>query len=123
MTQKGNEDKFSFEDLEVYKKALIFVNIIYEITDKFPNFEMYSLMSQFRRAAISISLNIAEGSGCSKLEFKRYLNIAKGSIRECVALISLSRVRDYINQDQETRLRTHCVELSKMLSGLINYLK
>ncbi len=114
---------FNFENLNVYKKSLNFVNIIYDITAKFPKEERFILIDQFRRAAISISLNIAEGYGASKLEFKRYLNIAKASIRECIALITLSKLRGYVDNSQEKDLRNYCVELSKMLAGLINSLK
>lgn len=57
---------FDFERLEVYKKALDFVNLVYEISEKFPIEERYSLIDQFKRAAVSIALNIAEGSGGSK---------------------------------------------------------
>lgn len=55
--------KFKFEDLQVYQKALDFVDIAYNITKKFPEIERYGLTSQFIRAAVSIALNIAEGSG------------------------------------------------------------
>jgi len=117
------EEIFNFEKLEVYKKSLRFVNNVYGVTVDFPNEEKFSIVNQFRRAAISISLNIAEGYGSSHLQFKRYLNIAKGSIRECIAVITLSKMRTYINSDKEESLRDQCVELSKMLSGLINSLK
>ncbi|MCX5701720.1 MAG: four helix bundle protein, partial [Candidatus Omnitrophica bacterium] len=95
---------------------------IYNITDKFPKSENYIIIDQFRRAAISICLNISEGYGMSNLQFKRYLRISKASVRECIALITLSRLRGYIDIDGERILRSHCLELSKMLSGLINSL-
>ena len=115
-------EAFNFENLCVYQKAIIFVNSIYDITIKFPKEENYIMIDQFRRAAISVCLNISEGYGTSKLQFKRYLKISKGSVRECVALATLSRLRGYINTNQEMALRNYCIELSKMLSGLINSL-
>jgi four helix bundle protein len=115
--EKANEG-FNFEKLKVYQKALHFVNFVYNVTAEFPRGERFTLVEQFRRAAISVSLNIAEGHGRSNLEFKRYLRIAKGSIRECVALITLSRLRRYIDLAQEDQLRDSCIELSMMLSGL-----
>lgn len=117
------KESFNFENLSVYQKALSFVNLVYDVTNKFPKEERFVLVDQFRRAAISISLNIAEGYGLSNLAFKRYLKIAKGSIRECIALITLSKLRKYIDINQEQNLRSHCIELSKMLAGLIKSLK
>lgn len=116
------EENFSFENLRVYQKALIFINFVYDITSEFPKVENYIIIDQFRRAAISVCLNISEGYGTSKLQFKRYLKISKGSVRECIALATLSRLRRYIDTDQEGVLRNYCIELSKMLSGLINSL-
>ena len=66
-----NEEKFDFEKLKVYQKALDYVDFVYEITRRFPNTEIFSLSDQFKRASLSIPLNIAEGSGGSKVEFKR----------------------------------------------------
>ena len=110
---------FSFENLNVYQKALNFANIIYSVTDKFPKEERFVLIDQFRRAAISISLNIAEGHGASDPELRRYLRIARGSVRECVALIAISELKRYINYAEGKKLRDSCVEISKMLAGLI----
>jgi len=114
---------FNFENLNVYKKALDFINLVYCVTNGFPSEERFALTDQFRRAAYSIALNTAEGYGTSNLEFKRYLKISKGSIRECVAIISISKMREYIDYKTEAKLRRLCTELSKMLSGLINSLK
>jgi four helix bundle protein len=113
------EENFTFEKLEVYQKSLNFVNEIYNITAKYPREERFVMVEQFKRAAISVSLNIAEGYGASSLEFKRYLKISKGSIRECVALIALAKLRGYIDASIEQSIRRSCAELSRMLSGLI----
>ena len=56
------KQQFEFEKLDVYQKSLVFVNRVYEITERFPQLEQFGLGSQFRRAAVSIPLNIAEGS-------------------------------------------------------------
>ena len=123
MTEKMKDDVFNFENLEVYKKSLDFVNYVYNITAQFPKEERFVLVDQFRRAAVSISLNIAEGADSSSLQFKRYLRISKGSIRESIAIITLCKMRNYINNKIEQNLRNQCTELSKMLSGLIKTLK
>lgn len=113
---------FNFEKLNVYQKALDFVDCIYNITSNFPKEERFILIDQFRRASISIALNIAEGYGGSNLEFKRYLKISKGSIRESVAITALAIRRKYIDKTIEQDIRNKCIELSKMLSGLIKTL-
>ena len=61
------EEKFGFENLKVYQRALKYVDFVYQITKNFPKTETFSLIDQFKRASISICLNIAEGSGGSKI--------------------------------------------------------
>jgi len=77
-------DKFKFEDLNVYQKSLDFVDSVYLQIKEFPRSEVYNLSSQFRRAATSIPLNIAEGQGNTNSQFNRFVMIAKSSINECV---------------------------------------
>ena len=112
------DDVFDFERLTVYQKALDFVDKIYSVTDGFPSEERFSLTDQFRRAAVSISLNIAEGSAGSKAEFKQYLKISKRSSRECVAITEIANRRGYITDLDKESLRKNIIELSKMLNGL-----
>lgn len=59
--------KFKFEDLKVYQKALDFVDEVYQVTKSFPKEELYGLSSQYKRAAVSVPLNIAEGAGDTAL--------------------------------------------------------
>ncbi len=66
-------ESFDFENLRVYQKALDFVDVVYKITKAFPVEEKFGLTDQIRRAAVSVALNIAEGSGGSKPEFKQYM--------------------------------------------------
>ncbi|HSR10556.1 MAG TPA: four helix bundle protein, partial [Thermodesulfobacteriota bacterium] len=80
------EERFDFENLKLYQKALEYVDFIYKAALLFPRSEIFSLVDQLKRAGISICLNTAEGSGGSKLEFHRFLKIARRSIRECVAI-------------------------------------
>jgi len=63
---------FDFEKLQVYNKSLEYIDMVYKICELFPSLERYALADQFRRAATSIALNIAEGTGGSKLEFRRF---------------------------------------------------
>ena len=115
--------KFKFEDLKVYKKALDFIDYTYTITKQFPDDEKFGLTSQFRRASTSISLNIAEGSGDSNTQFSRFLNIALGSIKECVVCATIAERQNYITHEKNHTIRIQLEELSKMISGLKKYLK
>jgi four helix bundle protein len=118
-----DEERFDFENLKVYQKALEYVDFVYENTQHFPKTEVFSLTDQFKRASISICLNIAEGSGGSKIEFNRFLKIARRSIRECVAITEISCRRKFISDKVKQRSRSFCSELSKMINGLIKSLK
>ncbi len=118
-----SEIKFKFEDLKVYQKSLEFVDFVYATCDSFPSNEKYALSSQFTRAAVSIALNIAEGSSDSDKQFNRYLQIAIDSVNECVVCSSISKRQNYISNEKEIELREKLVELSKMISGLQKYLK
>ncbi len=117
------EERFDFENLKVYQKALEYVDFVYEITKNFPKTEVFSLVDQFKRASISICLNIVEGSGGSKEEFNRFLKIARRSARECVAVTEISYRQKFIDEKIRQRSRSFCLELSKMINGLINSLK
>ncbi|AOW20913.1 four helix bundle protein [Urechidicola croceus] len=118
-----NETKFKFEDLKVYQKALGFVDIVYTICNDFPITERYGLYSQFTRAAVSISLNIAEGSGDTDAQFNRFLQIAINSVKECVVCSTIAKRQNFITDKQDFELRENLVELSKMISSLQKYLK
>jgi four helix bundle protein len=115
---------FAFENLEVYKKAVYFANKTYKTTRGFPKNEIYGLTSQIRRAAVSISTNIAEGSGrYHKKDFAQFLRISRSSVYECVPLFEIARHEDYINAGMYNELLNDCNELAKMINGLIKSLR
>lgn len=122
MSLKMNNEKFDFENLKVYQKALEYVDFVYKITRNFPKTEVFSLTDQFKRASISICLNIAEGSGGSKAEFNQFLKIARRSIRECIAITEITYRQEFIRSEMKEESRTLCSELSKMITGLIKSL-
>ena len=105
----------TFEDLIVWERAHEFVLDVYKYTKNFPKSEQYGLASQFRRAAVSIAANIAEGfKKQSKPEKIRFLNIAHGSLEECRYYIILSDDLGYgLNDDLKSKLQ----EVSKILNA------
>ena len=109
---------FNFEDLDVYNEAIDLVSSIYSSTKSFPKDEMFGLTSQLRRAAVSIPSNISEGSARSKKDFCRFIDMARGSVFECVTLLQISLKQRYIEENQCTDLRNVLTNISKMLSGL-----
>jgi len=116
-------DKFNFEKLRVYQDALIFSKEIYKLTKEFPKDELFALTSQIRRAASSIALNIAEGSSLTKTEFRNFLRRARGSVHECVTVLSLASDIGYIKETERKRMYVDCQKLAKSISALINSMK
>lgn len=116
---------FSFEHIVAWQKAHQFTLLVYQITRKFPSDELFGLTSQFRRAAVSIEANIAEGyKKLSKADKLRFLNISEGSLAECRNYIILSRDLEYIDIPQYDQLSQSLIEASKLLTayskGIIN---
>ena len=117
------DPKFKFEDLTIYQKSLDFVDEVYAVTKKFPREELYGLTSQYKRAAISIPLNIAEGAGDTDAQFNRYLQIAWDSSKECVVCSTIVRRQGFISIEEDKDARIKLSELSKMTVALQKYLK
>jgi four helix bundle protein len=103
---------FRFENLEIWKLAIEYGGMIHKIVKKFPKSELFVLRSDLDRAGVSISSNIAEGSGSeSNQEFKRFLRISIKSSFESVSQLHIARLREYIT-DQEFK---KCYEFAEML--------
>ncbi|MDR9458276.1 MAG: four helix bundle protein [Salegentibacter sp.] len=118
-----SEPVFKFEELQVYQKALDFVDRAYVLARKFPDSELYNLCSQFKRASVSIPLNIAEGAGDSDAQFNRFLQIAIDSVKECVVCSTIARRQEFTDREEDIENRRKLAELSKMITGLQKYLK
>lgn len=111
--------KFRFYELDVWRKAIDYANDIYDVTALFPDDERFGLTSQLRRASVSISSNIAEGSGRStNKDFARFVEIAYGSTMETVSQLCISLKREYLNHEDFDRLTQTADDLARMLSGL-----
>ena len=109
---------FDFERLDVYQTALAFANEVFTITCTF-RFELQSsLGDQFRRAALSICNNLAEGSRKSFKSRKQFYDYALDSARECIPMIRLAVMQRQIVSDVELALRDQCVRICKMVYRL-----
>jgi len=110
---------FNFEKLEVWNEAIAFADSVYTITRAFPNDERFGLTNQMRRAAVSISSNIAEGSSrSSRADFARFIEIATGSVFEVVSQATVSKRQGFISASDYAALYSAAEKQSKMLSGL-----
>jgi four helix bundle protein len=114
---------FSFENLKVYRDSLQFAKDIYRLTKKFPKDEIFGLTSQLRRAASSVVLNIAEGSGLTKSEFKNFLRRARGSIYECIPILAIAQDTKYVSEEEHKQLYERCDTLARSISALIRKIK
>jgi four helix bundle protein len=110
---------FNFEKLEVWHKAIDFADLVYTLTRKFPSDERFGLTNQMRRAAVSISSNIAEGSSrSSRPDYSRFIEIATGSVFEVVSQATIGARQGWLLNDEYRSLYTAAEEQSRMLSGL-----
>ena len=111
----------SFEELLVWQKAHSFVLRVYRLTSEFPKSEQFGLTSQFRRAAVSIPANIAEGyKKKGKPDKLRFFNKAQGSLEECRYYIILSRDLNYISDKDAKELTSELIEVSELLNSYCN---
>lgn len=116
-------NEFSFENLEVYQKARVLVKDIYRLQNTFPKEERYGLCDQVRRAAVSITANLAEGSGRQSIKEKvHFIEISFGSMTEVFCELQTACDLGYMTEEQLNTLRPQFNDISKMLSGLRNSL-
>ena len=111
----------NFRELKVWQKARILTKKSYSLLLKFPTSEKFGLVSQIKRATISIPSNIAEGSGRkTDLDFLRFLDIALGSCYEIETQYILSMDLDFITKEECDDIIDDIVEIERMIIGLIN---
>ena len=114
---------FDFEKLVAYRKALEFVDAVYAATRAFPASETYGLVSQLRRAAVSVTANLAEGAGRDSIpDRRRFFTMARGSVFECVPLVEVARRQGMLPAESAGGLTEACEELSKIIHGLVREL-
>ncbi len=114
----------SYRDLEIWQKAMDLVVECYAAVKTFPECELYGLISQIRRAAVSIPANVAEGQGRQhRPEFIQHLPIAYGSLTELETHIQIARRLNYLKENEERSLMQRCAEVGRLLNGLLRFLR
>lgn len=108
----------SYRDLHVWQHATELVEDIYQLTKTFPADERYGLVAQLRRAAISVASNIAEGHTRSRGDYRRFLQIAAGSLTEVETQLHISVRLGFIEMSLADPILKRCGELGRMLSSL-----
>lgn len=107
-----------FEDLEVWQESQLFAVEIYHITKSFPAEEMYGMTSQLRRAAASISANIAEGFGRATVNDKlHFYTISYGSLLEVKNFLYLAQKLEYIDEEILNNLIEHGLVCQRLING------
>ena len=116
--------ELSHKNLEVYKIALQLVKEVYAITKIFPKEEQYVLVSQLRRAVVSICSNIAEGAARkTKPDRRRFYEIARSSLVEVDTQVEAALILNYITKGQIKNIESYLESVFKMLSKMISNLE
>ena len=110
------ENRFRFEKLNIYQEALKLIDLIYLLSKRFPKEEIFGLTNQLRRAAVSIALNIAEGSSRTRKDFAHFLDLSKGSCFECVAVLMICKNQKLINESEYSNLYEQINKIARMIS-------
>lgn len=114
----------SFTELKVWQEAHKLVLVIYQITQKFPKEEIYGLTNQIRRAAISVSSNLAEGFGRSSyVEKLRFYDIAHGSLAELQNQLLIARDINYLAKADFRRIGDQSIQVHKLLNAFMKKTK
>jgi four helix bundle protein len=109
----------SYRDLQVWRLSMQLAKEIYGITKDFPSDERFGLISQLRRAAVSIPSNIAEGQArYSQREFLRFISNARGSLAEVETQLLLSMELGYVPESEMQKLNRRTAEVGRLLNGL-----
>ena len=113
-----------YKNLLVWQKSITLVKEIYQLTQEFPTEERYGLISQIRRASVSIPSNIAEGYGrTNKKENAYFANVAFGSITEVETQLYIANMLDFVDDETYKKINSLLEETSKLLYNYRKYLK
>ncbi len=112
-----------YKELVVWQRAMDLVTEVYRVTERFPKHERFGLISQVRRAAVSVPSNIAEGQGrVSVGEFKQFLGHARGPLFEVETQVLIARNLEIVSKDGIQRLCELVDEVGRLINGLIRSL-
>ncbi|MCB9202871.1 MAG: four helix bundle protein [Flavobacteriales bacterium] len=110
--------KHNFRNLKIWQESMMLTQDVLVLTKSFPKSEIFSLVSQINRSAISVPSNIAEGSSrSSKKEFNRFLEISLGSLYELQTQLILANSLNYIKNNDFEKINEKTIEIQKMISG------
>ena len=127
MGQRWKQQKkhyLTFEDLEVHKAARVFRKAMYLVAKKLPDTEKYGLANQIRRAAVSLTNNIAEGHGrYHYLEQIKFMFLSRGSLQELTDDLTVCEDENYLPASDIARLRDEAERVMKLLKGYVRFLR
>ncbi len=110
---------FNFEKLDTWHKAIAFADLDYRLSRNFPPEDRFGLTNQMRRAAVSISSNVAEGcSRSSKADYARFVELATGSLFEVVSQATVGRNQGFLTESEYQEVYKAADEQARMLAGL-----
>jgi four helix bundle protein len=113
------QHSYSFEKLEVWKKAKDLATKLYAVTSSFPQEEKFGIVSQIRRATVSVASNIAEGSSrTSTKDQAHFSQIAYGSLMEVLCQITIANELSFLSKEDLADCRQNIEEISRMLNSL-----
>ncbi|MBM6498406.1 four helix bundle protein [Flavobacterium macrobrachii] len=115
--------KHNFKNLKIWILSMDIASDIHKIGLEFPKNEIYGLVSQMNRAAVSMPSNIAEGSNRSNIHFKHFLNISLGSSFELQTQLLIANQNNYITTEKTIEIEDKIIEFQKMTTGFINTLE
>ena len=114
----------NYKDLEVWKRSIALITVLYKLTAKFPATECYGLVTQIRRASISIAANIAEGWGRgSRGEYIQFLTVARGSLMELETHLIIANNLHFLKPEDLVSAQVMTKKIEKMLNRLITVLR
>ena len=117
-------DVRSYKDLVAWQKSMELVTAVYRASQGFPKEEIFGLVSQIRRSAVSVPSNIAEGHArTSKKEFQYFLSNARGSLAELETQLTIAHQLAYIDETEINQLLDRLGEVGRILNGLLTALK
>ena len=115
--------KHNFKNLKIWILSMEITSDIHKVCLRFPQNEIYGLVSQMNRAAVSMPSNIAEGSNRNNIHFKHFLNISLGSSFELQTQLLIANQNNYLTTEKTIEIENKIIEFQKMTTGFINTLE